>query len=126
MKRMLSRRRGGVTIDIVAEANKSAVDRAFLGPGYAPNLDRKRLSLQIERIRAHIAERGLSDVNGNPVHAEMKYPPTIFPENSISAQLRNLRKLYKVDKRRRGRDRAARCAGIWEYRLVPPQESTAG
>lgn len=55
------------------------------------------------------------------------YLPSIFLENSISAQLGNLRKLgYGVQTRQSGNDRAARCPGIWGYRPVAPEECAAG
>jgi hypothetical protein len=62
-------------MQIFKDSDNSAAERAFRGPGYTPDLDRKRLSLQIERILTHTA-------------LEERYAPTIFPENSISAQLR--------------------------------------
>jgi hypothetical protein len=104
-----------------------SADRAFRGLGYAATLDRERLSLQIERIRLHMLRAGWQTFMEVRSALEAMYPPSIFPGNSISAHLRDLRKLgYEVQTRRRGRDRAARCAGIWEYRLVLPEESAAG
>jgi hypothetical protein len=117
--------RTSVGTQIFADAGKSVADRVFCGPGHAAALDRKRLSLQIERIRLHMLLAGWQTFMEIRSGLEAMYPPSIFPEHSISARLQNLRKLgYEV--RRRARGRAACCAGIWEYRLAPPEESAAG
>jgi hypothetical protein len=99
-------------------------DQIFHSSGYATSLDRKRLTSQLGRIRAHMQKAGWQTVTEIRAALEAKYAPTIFPENSIQAQLRNLRKSpfnCKLEKRRRGSDRAARCAGIWEYHLIPQE-----
>ena len=108
---------------------ESRADRVFRGPGYSADLDRKRLSTQIERLRMYMLGAGWRTVTEIRSALEEKFAPTIFPENSIAAQLRNLRKspyCYKLEKRRRGRDHAAHCAGIWEFHLVTPAESVNG
>ena len=53
---------------------------------------------------------------------EVLYATAVFPESSISAQLRNLRKpgfSYRLLRRRRAGVRGP-GAGIWEYLLLPP------
>jgi hypothetical protein len=83
----------------------------FNGPDYSPSLDKERLTDQHFRIR-HLMLDGrwrtlgeIEDLLG-------------YPQASISAQLRHLRKprfgAFIVDKRRRGHGRA----GLWEYRVV--------
>jgi hypothetical protein len=98
----------------------SSVGRTFAGAGYVPRLDRRRLSLQIERIRSYMLVVGewrtLREIEGA---LEQTYAPAFFPESSISAQLRNLKKppySCQLLKRRR-----AGAHGLWEYRLLPPE-----
>lgn len=92
--------------------------------------DRARLSAQISRIRAWVLARQWFTLREAREDLEQLYAPTIFPESSISAQLRNLEKAgagrlrCKKEKRRR---KGARNAGVWEYRLraLPAQISAA-
>lgn len=78
------------------------------GPAYSEEQDRERLRKQHERIRVLMLDgqwRTLSEI------ADFLE----YPESSISAQLRHLRKEqfgnYVVDKRRRGN------TGLWEYHV---------
>lgn len=83
----------------------------FNGSEYSPNMDFRRLSNQIERVRACMQDgqwRTLDEISKT----------TGDPHASISAQLRHLRKprfgAFVVDKRARGeRDR-----GLYEYRVL--------
>jgi hypothetical protein len=83
------------------------------GPSFDRQLDGARLQRQHEAIRdfmlAHGGWRTLAEIH-EALH---------FPEPSISAQLRHLRKRqfgsYQVEKRRRD------GAGTWEYRVLPPR-----
>ena len=81
------------------------------GPAYDPELDGERIDKQHERIRDWMLKRGWVTL------AEIA---TIlgYPEASVSAQLRHLRKerfgCYVVDKRRRSE------TGTWEYRVLAP------
>ena len=102
-----------------------AADRTFRGPNYAPDLDRNRLSPQIERICVRMLCAGWQTFMEIRSALETMYLPSIFPEHSIWAQLRNRRKLG-YDGCRRARNGGARCAGIWAYRHVPLEESAAG
>ena len=86
----------------------------FNGPAYSPKHDHARLTGQIARIRALMLDgcwRTLSEIEA----------ATGDPAASISAQLRHLRKpkfgSHRVDKRTRGQ----RSAGLYEYRVAPPQ-----
>ena len=86
----------------------------FNGPDYTPVLDRKRLTKQHEVIRELMIDgvwRSLSEIAIT----------TGYPESSISAQLRHLRKkrfgAYVVDKKRRGE----RTKGLFEYHLIDPR-----
>lgn len=85
-------------------------DRTF-GPSYVEGLDRDRLTGQLKTIRDYMLDgvwRSLPEI------AEA----TGFPEASISADLRHLRKLrfgaYQVEKRRR-------TVGTWEYSVKQPR-----
>jgi hypothetical protein len=99
----------------------------FRGAAYEPQLDRARLSLQIERIRAWALARNWFTLREASESLERLYPGTFFPEASLSAQVRNLEKpgagplRCKKQKRRRAGVRGP-GAGIFEYRLRPIPE----
>jgi hypothetical protein len=88
------------------------------GPAFDIQLDGGRLKHQHERIRdwmlAQTAWKTLAEMR-----AALNYP-----ESSISAQLRHLRKAqfgsYRVEKRRR-----SSAGGTWEYRVLPPEKLEA-
>ena len=78
------------------------------GPEYDEDLDRERLHKQHERIRDFMIDgkwRTLREIS----------TALSYPESSVSAQLRHLRKSefggHLVEKRRRG------LTGLWEYRV---------
>ena len=101
---------------------RNAIDSAgsFAGAVYDPQFDLKRLSLQIERIRAWALPRDWFTLREARVDLERLYAPTIFPESSLSAQLRNLKKFplsYRRPKRRRAR------GPVWEYKVLPPVQT---
>lgn len=90
-------------------------DPNFSGPVYDEQLDHERLSKQHERIRDLMIDgiwrtvEGVAQVTG-------------YPENSIQAQLRHLRKPkfggWIVDKRRRSLGEADGVSlHLWEYKL---------
>lgn len=87
----------------------------FNGPAYEPQHDYKRLAGQILRVFGLMKDgrwRTLAEIEAI----------TGDPPASISAQLRHLRKerfgSFEVEKRARGE----RIHGLWEYRLIVPQE----
>jgi len=87
----------------------SKASRTF-GPAYDPALDGQRLAKQHERIRDYMLASGwrtLSEIS----------QALGYPESSISAQLRHLRKAqfgsYVVRKERRG--------GGWAYMVLEPE-----
>jgi len=77
------------------------------GPAYDEKLDGKRIATQMETIRKYMPDAGWQTL------AEIE-SALGYPQASISAQLRHLRKKKFgsciVEKRRRTR-------GTWEYRL---------
>lgn len=83
------------------------------GPAYDKRHDGARIHHQHEEIRdwmlGHSGWRTLAEISG----------ALGYPESSVSAQLRHLRKpqfgSYQVPKRRRNR------RGLWEYRVLRPQ-----
>jgi hypothetical protein len=96
---------------------------SFCGAAYEPKLDRARLGLQIERVRAHMLSVEWITLRELKLALERKFAPALFPESSLSAQLRNLRKpeySYRLLKRRRAGAHGP-GAGIFEYRLLRPE-----
>ena len=88
------------------------------GPAYDEQRDGARLKHQHEKIREWmLAQNGWKTLI--EIHAALE-----FPEASISAQLRHLRKVqfgsYRVEKRRRSSP-----GGTWEYRVLPPEKLEA-
>jgi hypothetical protein len=85
------------------------------GPAYDKQIDGRRLRSQHERIREWMLSRDewktLAEIGG-----ALRYP-----EPSISAQMRHLRKKkfgsHRVWRRRRN------GKGTWEYRVLPPEKS---
>lgn len=82
------------------------------GPDYDEETDGKRIADQMRRILKLMADahwRTLSEIEGR----------LGYPQASISAQLRHLRKekfgSYLVNKRRR-----VDGLGTWEYQVLPP------
>ena len=84
-------------------------DPHFNGPGYIPKLDHKRLSNQNQEIRDLMLDEKWRTLQ------EIEYD-TGYPQASISAQLRHLRKSrfgsYTLNKQRR------KLAGLFEYQLT--------
>ena len=87
----------------------------FNGPDYIPLEDNSRLEKQHERIRNLMIDGQWRTLSEIATH-------TKDPQASISAQLRHLRKprfgRFKIEKRSRGE----RKKGLFEYRLMPPNE----
>ena len=82
------------------------------GPAYDAEIDQPRLSTQLETIKTFMLEKGWYTLTEIEV-------ATRFPQASISAQLRHLRKSrfgkYQMEKRRREPNGA-----VWEYHLKMP------
>jgi hypothetical protein len=99
------------------------MEKLLCGAGYDPKFDRYRLTQQIERIRHYMLLAGWKTLREIKSDLQWTYAPSVFPESSISAQLRNLRKppfSHRLDKRRRAGVHGP-GAGIWEYRLQSPE-----
>jgi len=99
--------------------------RIFGGAAYEPSLDRARLSVQVERIRGFMLGVEWRSLREIKIALENIHAPTLFPEASISAQLRNLKKppyFYRLMKRRRVGIHGA-GGGIWEDKLLPPAQN---
>jgi hypothetical protein len=97
--------------------------KIFDGAAYEPSRDRVRLALQVERVRVFMLGGEWHTLREIKTALEDLYVPAVFPESSISAQLRNLRKpgySYRLLKRRRVGVHGP-GAGIWEYRLLLPE-----
>lgn len=94
-------------------ADSTQADLPFSGPAYDPAKDQTRLSNQHLQIRETMLDgewRTLKEIS-----ALLGYP-----ESSVSAQLRHLRKprfgSYVVERRARG----DRSKGLFEYRVLGP------
>ena len=83
--------------------------------------DRKRLEPQMIQIRDYMLTVKWQSVAQIASALRQIHPGGHFPENSIQAQLRNLRKAkfggYQVEKRRVGE-------GYYVYRVLPPLPRT--
>lgn len=86
-----------------------------LGQTYEPALDRERLLRQKDRVRNLMLDaiwRTLSEIE----------EITCDPQASISARLRDLRRVgYTVERRRRGEPKN----GLFEYRVYPGAQRLA-
>lgn len=90
------------------------------GPAYDEAVDEPRLGRQLEVIRDLMLKK-------SPLTLREIRTLTGYPEASISAQLRHLRKVeygsYRATKARRAgteTDLPASYAGTWEYTVKPP------
>lgn len=94
------------------------------GPAYEAAYDRARLRTQTEIIREVMLSAADPAVRDWLTLREIELL-THFPQASISAQLRHLRKPafggWVVEKRRRG----PAATGLWEYRVLPPGVAAA-
>jgi hypothetical protein len=97
------------------------------GPSYRSDVDRDRLSTQQDRLRTFMLQNSacnrwltLAEIRSG---LESRWIAK-FPEASVSAQLRHLRKMafgsHRLQKRRRGEA----VAGIYEYLLLEPERGT--
>jgi hypothetical protein len=82
-----------------------------MGPLFDWAVDHSRLERQMDKIRDYMLAAGWRSL------AEIEQA-TGYPQASISAQLRHLKKVrfggFGLDKRRRHQE-----GGTWEYRLIP-------
>jgi hypothetical protein len=86
----------------------------FAGPAYEAKRDEGRLARQIDCIRTVALDGRWRTVQKLTAELRKKFPLVAFPENSVQAQLRNLRKLgYLVERRHV-------AGGLFEYRLLEP------
>lgn len=92
----------------------------FSGAGYDDTRDRERLTRQIDCIRETALDSGWVTVQRLAARCRSRYPSVGFPENSVSAQLRNLKKVGF------GLERRHIANGLHEYRLVAPVNPGVG
>jgi hypothetical protein len=88
----------------------------FQGSNYNPVFDKSRLEKQIGRIEQLMSDFKWRTLKEMETELEQKYPDSNFPQASISAQCRNIRKEGKYDFEKRSR--GARKQGLWEYKLI--------
>lgn len=81
------------------------------GPAYEEKKDGPRVRAQHDRIRSFMRDHNWRTLGEISTSLE-------YPESSVSAQLRHLRKeqfgSYRIEKRRRNEE------GLWEYRMLDP------
>lgn len=87
---------------------------SFSGAALDPIRDTERLKRQIDCLRKYALDGRWRSVQTLTSELRVAYPHVGFPENSVSAQLRNLRKEHFRVERRHVRN------GLHEYRLLPP------
>jgi hypothetical protein len=91
------------------------VTKIFSGADYQQERDGQRLATQIGCILVVVMDGNWRTVTKLAVELRRLYPAIQFPENSVQAQLRNLRKLgYKVERRN-----VAERGVCYEYRVLP-------
>jgi len=87
----------------------------FTGADYDEKRDCGRMTTQLERIVGIAKDEKWRTVERLALELRRAYPDTRFPEASISAQLRNLRKIgYRVEARN-----ALKDGLLYEYRVLP-------
>jgi hypothetical protein len=88
----------------------------FAGAAYDPVCDAERLTKQVGRIEKLMLDGKWRTLSQMESELKELYPDKYHPQASISAQLRNMKKLgtYLLDKRIRG----TREIGLWEYKLM--------
>ena len=89
------------------------------GPVYDEALDGARLATQMHRVRDYMLRHDFVTLAKIRHDLEYLYQRN-FPEASVSAQLRHLRKKafgsYILERRRAGKEKK----GLFEYRLIRP------
>ena len=92
----------------------------FRGAGYDDRRDRARLTRQVDCIAAVTVGGEWWTIAKLTTACRKRYPAVGFPECSVSAQIRNLKKVgYGVERRNV-------AAGLFEYRVTPPTNPGIG
>lgn len=108
------------TTSLFAPPSPAPQPAPFAGPVYEESRDRARLARQIDCIRDHALDGEWRTVQKLTAELRKRHPFVGFPENSVQAQLRNLRKLgYRVERRHVS-------GGIFQYRLLGPVNPGTG
>jgi len=86
----------------------------FTGSDYDKGRDQSRLQTQLECIESVVIDGQWRDITQLTAILRSIYPHVQFPENSVQAQLRNLRKTkqYIVEKRN-----VSEKGACWQYRV---------
>lgn len=101
-----------ITLDFDAPLPEN-IER-FDGETFEPERDGERLSAQLVRVREVMVRGRWCTIPGLQRYLERKHYPVKFPQQSISARIRDLRK------ERFGRytvERVYSIRGIWKYRI---------
>lgn len=93
------------------------LDEAIAGATFDRHLDRERLNAQQLRVLTVMLD-GQWRTLGEIQHAVAARSGQVDPEASISARLRDFRKVgLTVERRRRGEPKV----GLWEYKVTIPK-----
>lgn len=93
---------------------------ALAGVEFDPARDSERLTRQVDCIRDVALEMGWTTIQKLTAELRKRHPRVGFPENSVQAQLRNLRKIGFTVERRHVKN------GLFEYQLLPPSNPGVG
>lgn len=106
------------THDLFAQPSLLSVPLA--GADYVEERDRTRILTQLERILVIVLNGEFWTIEKLVAALRKRFPGVRFPENSVQAQLRNLRKVgYTVERETIGR-------GLSQYRVTPPNNPGIG
>lgn len=104
------------------QSNDALPPVPFTGAAYSEARDRDRLTTQIQRVRNLMSDGKWRTVERIASELRRAHPDVRFPESSISAQLRNLRKVGHTVETRNILDGGL----LYEYRLVQASEVRVG
>lgn len=105
--------------ELIAPASRKPIP--FAGSDFNAERDQERLTRQIDCILSVVLNTGWWTVQGITEACRKRFPRQHFPENSVQAQLRNLRKIgYAVEKRN-----VAESGVLFQYHVTRQEVAVA-